>query len=237
MINNNLNSWNYRNIYKETYNLIKELGCCKIRRDSPHYLFFKKLIFRHHRYKEKVGYGVRHFRIKKTEIDNTQYELQIKRRTNQDEKKEYGEFKYESFDWYYCATGIKASNLTAASSRAVGCFRYEFKLKNRDENGNWTCNYCNKITNDSKEIHSDHIYPQHKILEEYCKTRKDVPVKFDKDRYTNETKFRLNDRKFHRGWIKYHNENVEFQMLCKECNRKKGTKTNFLAKSLNQKIQ
>ena len=232
-----INNWNYKNIYTQTYNIIKTLGCCEIRKDDEHYDFFNKLIYRHHRYKEKVGKGVRHFRIKKTVIDPSQYELQIKRKSNDDEILLYGKYKYESFDWYYCATGIKASDLTAASSRVVGCFRYAYKIKCRDEDGNWTCKYCNKITNNPKEIHTDHIYPQSKMLEEYCKTRNDVPVKFEKDIHTNETKFRGRDRKFHKGWIKYHNENVEFQMLCKECNRSKGIKTNFLPKSLNQKIQ
>lgn len=234
MINNNTkskaiqntvpNCWNYPNIYKETYNLIKDLGCCEIKKDSPHYEFFHKLIYRHHRYIEKVGKGVRHFRIKKTVIDPSQYELQIKRRSNEDEINKYGKYKYESFDWYYCATGIKASDLTAASSRVIGCFRFAYKIKCRDEDGNWTCNYCNKITNSPKEIHSDHIYPQSKMLEDFCKNRNDVPVEFEKDPQSNETKFRNVDFGFHKDWVDYHTKHAKFQMLCKECNRKKGTK-------------
>lgn len=230
-------TWTHKNIYTQTYNIIKKLGCCKINQGDKYFPFFYNLIYRHHRFREKVGKGVRCFRIKMTEIDPTQYELQIKRRSNEDEITLYGKYKYESFDWYYCATGIKASDLTAASSRVVGCFRYAYKINKRDEDGNWTCKYCNKITNNPKEIHTDHIYPQNKMLKEFCKNRNDVPVKFEKDINTNETKFRNEDIKFHTDWIEYHNDNVEFQILCKECNRKKGSKTNFLVKSLNQKNQ
>ena len=222
-------TWTHRNIYKQTYAIIKKLGCGKIKQGDEYFSFFLNLIYRHHRFKEKIGEGIRCFRIKMTEIDPSQYELQIKRRSIGDEEiQQYGKYKYESFDWYYCSTGIKASDLTAASSRVVGCFRYQYKLNNRNEDGSWTCKYCEKNTHNSKEIHTDHIYPQSKLLEDYCRTRNDIPSIFDKDKQTNETKFKSNDRKFHKGWIKYHNEHAEFQLLCKECNREKGVKTNFV---------
>lgn len=222
--------WNYRNIYKETFSIIKEVGCNKIKQKDKHFQFFMNLIFRHHRLKEKVGNGVIYFRIKMTEIDHTQYELQIKRKSIGEEISKYGKYKYESFDWYYCATGIKASKLTQAAHRVVSCFRHAYKLKNRNEDNSWTCTYCKKNTNNPKEIHSDHIYPQSKMLEDFCRTRDDVPTKFGKQEHTNETKFRNRDRKFHRDWVNYHNEHAEFQLLCKECNREKGAKTNFLPK-------
>ena len=219
-----MNRFEYPNIYLKTKKIIKELGCGIIKRDNEHFIFLHELIYRHHRYKEKVGKGVKHFRIKMTEIDNTEFELQIRRRSNPEEICEYGKYKYESFDWYYCATGIKKSDLSVAATKVVGCFRYEYKLKNRNPDGSWTCNCCKKRCENTKQIHTDHIYPQCELLKDFCRNRNDVPTKFDKQKHTNETKFRSSDRSFHRDWINYHNDNVEFQLLCKECNMKKGTK-------------
>ena len=219
-----MNRFQYPNILLKTKRILKELGCGIIKRDNKHFIFLHELIYRHHRYKEKVGKGVKYFRIKMTKIDNTEFELQIRRKRNPEEIEEYGKYKYESFDWKYCATGFKKSDLAVASTRVIALYRFTFKIKNKDENGNWTCKYCNKITNNTKEIHTDHIYPQCELLKDFCRNRNDIPTKFDKEKYTNETKFRNEDFNFHKEWVDYHNKNVKFQLLCKECNLKKGTK-------------
>lgn len=61
-----------------------------------------------------------------------------------------------------------------------------------------------------------------KIIYEFLENRYDIPTKFGKELITN--KITLKDSIFKDEWIDFHNINTTYQILCKNCNLKKGKK-------------
>ena len=212
------------NLYTITKITIEKLGCCEITKTNEDYGFFKALIKRHPDYKKKIGKGIRLFRIKKTEIDDTKYELQVKHSEG-----------YESFDWFSLAVGYipkPKDKLRSACREAIWKQCYSYKMNSKidiqydnlytDTHSVWICNFCNKTCKTTKEIQTDHIYPFSLLIRDFIKERFNIPTKFDKDERTKENTFKFEDYQFKKEWIKYHLDHAEYQMLCKDCNKKKG---------------
>jgi len=204
-------SWRY------SKNIIDKIGDEITRRNpfvrvfSTHedYDFICDLIKNHIHYDEKIGCGIDFFIIKKNYAGAN--ELNIQRTDG----------SIESISWSSCAKFNTQYNpkhdLTAAMREAIELNCYEFK-QNQDDK---SCRFCG----DDDDIQTDHHNPsfielQNRFLTENTET----PHKYTKRAGTHKVCFLEEDWDFEKMWIKYHNENCNLQLLCRDCNLRKSKK-------------
>jgi len=77
----------------------------------------------------------------------------------------------------------------------------------------YECEFCGS----NKEIQIDHEILFKKLTTEFLKTEQKIPNLFTKN-YSNETKFRQEDKNFENRWFEYHKNNSKLRQLCKKCN-------------------
>tara|TARA_R110001606_G_scaffold390459_1_gene557436 strand:+ start:101 stop:754 length:654 start_codon:yes stop_codon:yes gene_type:complete len=210
------------NMYYIVLKTLQKLGVGKVYKSNEDYKFLKEILKRHPKYKNKIGAGIKHLRVKMTHIDNTKYELQVARKDKISNITEY-----VSFDWETLAKGYipkEKDQVRQACREAIWTQCHDFKLNSQNDDDTWTCNNCNKICYTTKEIQTDHLYPFSFIVNDFKNTRPYIPKEFDKHSESNETRFRNNDFVFKNDFIEYHQEHAKYQMLCKSCNGIKGTK-------------
>ena len=84
------------------------------------------------------------------------------------------------------------------------------------------CKNCGDVNN----CEIDHIFPFHQIRTNFFKTinKNEIPNVFIENNCNRI--FRDSDIEFENKWKKYHLEHASYQVLCKNCNRKKSGKVN-----------
>jgi 5-methylcytosine-specific restriction endonuclease McrA len=196
---------------------ISDIGIgVKIRPTDERFYFLNELCKCHKQYNEKIQDGIEYFFVAKNRIYPKGNELRIKR------------INSDSIDisWVDCARNKcdkSEEMLNEAMRQAIKDFAIDYKKKNE-----LCCKRCNIKDIDYTEFHVDHIIPFSLIKKTFLDENKYagmIPTEFDSDKYSNIKIFQENDSEFKNSWIKYHNsfEN-NFQILCCECNCRKGKK-------------
>ena len=182
---------------------------CKSHED---YDFLCDLIKNHIHYNEKIGCGIDLFIIKKNFAGAN--ELNIKRTDG----------SIESISWSSCSKFITKSNykydLTTAMRTAVGVNNHAWKII-QIKKGNGFCVFCDATT----YLQTDHHNPSFMELKNrYLTQNTDTPHKFSKRAGSNETCFQEEDWDWEKKWIKFHDDNCNLQILCRDCNLRKPKK-------------
>jgi hypothetical protein len=121
------------------------------------------------------------------------------------------------FSWYNTAGFATVNPKTILAEAFRVCIDNQidkFKISCED----LKCEFCS-----SREIlEVDHIIQFKKLQEEFMKnTKEKIPLTFDKEKLTNRTKFKKEDKKLNDEFYKYHLENATLRILCRTCNRKR----------------
>lgn len=195
-----LNFKTKKEAYNYTKKIIYDLGECSIDINNKYYPFFSDLLENH---EWKNTKEIKCFIISKSFINC--YETSIERVDG----------SIECFSWNYCCGKSKKDLLTEAMRSSIDIYGWKFKSNTPI----LTCAICN--TNDG-DFHTDHKFPFINIKNKFLENRYDIPTKFGKELITN--KITLKDSIFKDEWIDFHNINTTCQILCKNCNLKKGKK-------------
>jgi 5-methylcytosine-specific restriction endonuclease McrA len=189
---------------------IKLLDICVIDKTHKDYYFFEDLISYHEWKEEKIGCGIKAFKITYNPYNRNERTVYIIRVDNTEI-----DFSYKK------CLGIKKNELTEAMRNSISSYTIEEKKKNKLE-----CNYCKIINLTNSEYHLDHkTIPFSTIKDNFLKeTTLEIPKVFDKDKIYLTAIFKDNDIKFKEAWINYHNLIADYQILCKTCNIKKSNK-------------
>lgn len=192
-----------------TRNLINTLGCCVIDKEHKQYIFFENLIKNHSEYEEKKGCGVNYFYIRRNKLNKKFYELIINRLDNTD----------IDISWVYCCQ-FKKRTITEDLTRAMREAVKEDIIKYKEEQKLLICNYCKSTDEIYENFHVDHSEPSFKTLkDDFLKQTKRVkPSSFGECKITNLTIFKDKDKDFKNEWVNFHNNNCNFQILCRKCN-------------------
>lgn len=194
--------------HKYTSNLINSLKTCYIFKDNTYYNFFVELLNNHPHKKEKIGDGVKGFKIEKHPI----YEYyQIFLIRNDDE--------IINFSYVQCCkfeTNSKISdseyNLKRAMRTAVDDQINEFRNKNIKK-----CCIC-EARCEFIEYHIDHKNPSYNYLyKNFIKKFPNYPTTFKKSKLFR-IEFNKEDEEYKNNWWLYHLNNASLQILCKKCN-------------------
>jgi hypothetical protein len=83
------------------------------------------------------------------------------------------------------------------------------------------CVFCG----DDDDIHTDHHNPSFiELQNRFLTDNIDVPKTFSKRVGTHKVCFEEKDWDFEKKWINYHDDNCNLQLLCADCNLRKGKK-------------
>ena len=196
-----------------TRTLIHSLGCCEIKKEHPEYIFFKNLIQRHPNSDEKVGAGIDFFYIEPNPMMKKYYQTMIRRIDG----------TQIDFSWVQCCNERKRSTqelLTRAMRTAVKEDVIKFKQNQRP----LICSVCKAMGELYEDYHVDHHNPSFQTLKDTFLIKRESPVSFEDCKKYNLTLFKDEDKKFKNDWIDFHNENCNFQILCRGCNFSKSNK-------------
>ena len=181
-----------------------------------HFGFLCDLLQNHSEREEKIGSGVRKFiisqnRIRPVDRNNKPiYHIDIQRTDG----------SIIDFSWIKCAksiTGSHKEDLNKAFRYAIRDQMYEFRTGIQ-----LICNICKKT--ELPEYHTDHKTIRFKdIVVDFLKiTRQSIPKTFTEDHTTHQTIFKQEDDIFVNEWKQYHKQHADYQLLCRNCNLKKG---------------
>lgn len=92
-------------------------------------------------------------------------------------------------------------------------------LKKREE---YTCELCKVQGTDPAVFHCDHIYEFRKLVVDFLKDRRDVPVSFEFIQCIPH--FTKSDIQFEMEWTEYHRTHATLRILCKSCNLRRPRK-------------
>lgn len=195
-----------------TRDLIKKIGCCKIKKDHEQFIFFNDLIKNHPEYDEKKGVGIKYFRIINNPLNRKTFHTIIKRKDN----------TKTNFSWVYCCQFKKRSptfNLFRSMREAIKDDTIGFKRKQNI----LVCNYCKEKDFIYEYYHVDHHEPSFKKLrDDFLKsTKQKIPTSFDTCEKSKLSIFKDEDKEFKNEWMKFHRKKCNFQILCQDCNLKK----------------
>jgi hypothetical protein len=193
-----------------TSNVIKR-GERNIYPDDDEFNFFISLIKNHQNSVKLLEDGVIFFMILKNDFNPTKID-KVMIKTKKDELK--------SFSWNKCC-GFKRKKdkLTIALRECIRPQIMDFKLKNEIK-----CCYCNKIEGSLTfcDFHIDHIKPFILLVDEFLQINTlPLPSEFIKTEKLL-YKFIDEDEDFKKKWYDFHLLNASLQVLCCECNEKKG---------------
>jgi len=182
--------------------IIKSLGYCIINREHDNYDFFCNIINNHPHKEDKIGVGIKYFSINPNPIQINSFHLTIMREDDTEI-----DFSCDPF---------KKRTLSDLMREAISNNTIEYKRNQK----NLICNICQIKNLPYSEYEVDHNKIPFSILRDNFLqiTTQPIPINF------NERFFNQEDIIFKNEWIDYHNNNCDFQILCKKCNSKKSNK-------------
>lgn len=196
--------------YEYTKNIIYSLGQCKINKNHKYFNFFCDLIQNHENKKEKIGCGIKNFIIKSNLIFKKYLSVFIERNDN----------TLMDFSWVCCAKHTfnnQKHNLIQAMRYSIKPQIYEFKKHQKIK-----CQIC--FAEDKIQYDVDHKAPSFKKISETFLKNNNSPKTFADHPNAYHAIFYEKDKEFKNKWNQYHKENAILQILCHECNLKKGSK-------------
>ena len=125
------------------------------------------------------------------------------------------------FSWLKCCNKRKQSNKDSLKRAMREAIKEE--TINYKKNNELICNECKNNTLNYEDYHVDHNSISFQELSDYFikETKYKTPESFDYCNISKLIKFKEDDVKFKKSWIKFHYNNMELQILCKKCNLKK----------------
>lgn len=200
--------------YKFTSNLIKNLNKCEIAEGDEHFNYFVDLINNHPNKEDKIGDGIKGFKIDKHPTYNN-FQMYIVRKNN-----ELISFsviaccnfypKYKKSDCEY--------KLTDAMREAVDEQILEFRYNNIRK-----CSIC-QTSSDFEIYHIDHKSPSfQQLCKNFISENSNFPISFDKNKNFRNV-FSSIDTPYKNNWFEYHKKNASLQVLCQKCNLTKPKK-------------
>jgi len=195
-----------------TRKIINNLGCCIINKEHTHFSFFNNLILNHPECDEKKGVGIDYFYIQPNPLVRKYFQTMIKRIDGTE----------IDFSWVYCCKFRERTpidNLLRAMREAIKNETIKYK-RNQSK---LICNFCKNENELYENFHVDHDNPTFKTLKDnFLKlTKKEIPLSFADCKKYNFTIFKKEDEDFKNEWVDYHNNNCNFQILCRDCNLRK----------------
>lgn len=182
-----------------------------MREDHEMFSFFKEIVMVHNEKDEKIGSGIDYFYFIVDTYGNDQ--LRIRQIDGND------------IDCSYIY-----SRITKARRNTDEFLNMALRNAIRDQivafrRGVETlqCVQCG----DGRNCDIDHIKPFSVIRNDFLKTvtKPEIPIDFyDDEENTCSSFFKMNDEDFERKWTEYHRLNATYQVLCRNCNLKKGKK-------------
>lgn len=202
---------------KDAQNFVRKfiinIGCKDIYPKDHEYKLLEDLINNHPKSKDKIGSGIKCFRIQKNHLNPKCLETIIERNDG----------SIIDFSWVKCSTSSSNSiidNFKAAMRQYVSVDIQKFK---RDSE--MKCVFCDHIGDVSSDFHVDHDNPSFKQLcEDFIKLHPNYPKIFDDDSNTHISIFKKEDKEYADRWRHYHNEKAKLQILCAPCNLQKSKK-------------
>lgn len=202
--------------------IIKSLGYCIIHRDHNKYDFFCNLINNHPYKEEKIGVGIKYFSINPNPYQINSFHLTIMREDDTEIDFSYDPFKKRTLS-DLMRYAIKDITIEYKRSMATQGVALESQIRGADKRNQQKliCNLCQIENLSYSEYHTDHNkVPFSKLRDNFLQiTNQPTPTNFD------EWIFNEEDIIFKNEWINYHNNNCDFQILCKICNLKKSNKS------------
>jgi len=195
-----------------TRNIINNLGCCIIKKNHTHFSFFDNLIKNHPEYNDKIGIGIDYFYIEPNAINNKYYQTMIKRLDGSE----------TDFSWVYCCQFKERAtkyDLVCAMREAIKYDTINYKKKQNK----LICNFCKTEKELYENYHVDHHNPSFQTLKNNFLqlTKKTIPLSFGDCKKYKLSIFKYEDEDFKNDWVDYHNQNCNFQILCRDCNIRK----------------
>lgn len=189
---------------KYTRARVNSTGYCKVKNHHKNFQFFQDLIGKHSEKDEKIGCGIDYFEL----CPNGSYPIMYLIRLNGTK---------DNFSYSNCATGKKSENKL---NRAMRDYIDDQILEFRSQSIMRCCN-CKKI---GGKFHVDHNKPPFcQLSRNFLKiNRLPEPTAFDEVK--GRKKFMEKDERFAKSWWTYHKINATLQILCVNCNMKKGGK-------------
>ena len=182
--------------------------------DHTYFSFFVNLIQNHPECDDKKGIGIDYFYIQPNPLVSKYYQTMIKRLDGSE----------TDFSWVYCCKfkeRTTSDDLLRAMRESIKYDTIKYKQKNK-----LICNFCKTENEVYENYHVDHNNPSFQILKDNFLqlTKKQIPLSFGDCKTYKLTIFKDEDEDFKNDWVEYHNNNCNFQILCRDCNlRKKKT--------------
>jgi hypothetical protein len=195
-----------------TRSIIEKISYNKIEKDNEHFIFFNDLIKNHPDFESKQGIGIDYFYIIPSPLTKQGYQTMIK----------HPDGNETSFRWRSCCE-FREKNTNEYLTKAMRTAVKEIVIQYKREQCELICNICKNKNEPYEKYEVDHDNPSFKKLKDdfLCITTIPIPSSFAKIEKINLTIFKDQDTNFENDWIKYHNENCRFQILCSGCNQRK----------------
>jgi hypothetical protein len=173
--------------------------------DTPNGIFLTELLSYHPNAIEKIGCGIKAF-VKRKHM--SEYILIILRTDGSE----------ESFSYKYCCGQVFDDMATAMRSAIMP---YTIEYKNTQPH---KCNLCGIVPFFS-QLHVDHKTIPFSVIKDIFLKKNNLvlPKSFSKNDLKMKC-FKPEDKALEDSWIAYHNKIADYQMLCQQCNIKKGNK-------------
>ena len=194
--------------YEYARDYIKNIGCCDVYEDNEHYKFLIDLLNNHSGKERKIGVGILYFKITRDVRNSNAYNTAVYRVDN----------SFEIFSWVYCCE-FKPRPEKTIINWAMRNAVYDITSKYKRDQPILVCNFCKLQSGNITDYHTDHDNPSFLQLQiDFFKiTKFKQPVGINRGDY----KFNDEDADYKNDWVKYHNSNCNFQILCKICNLSK----------------
>ena len=167
---------------------------------------FNKLLSYHPQKEEKIGCGIKYFRLSENKLQPNSFHIDIIRKDGSS----------VSFSWRECCKLEKFSccskdKLTEAFRCSISPHILLYLNKNKEK----ICATCSSTEN----IQVDHIIPFSHILAGFISSKNslDFPSEFDKNEF-HQNIFKSKHISIQNDFIKYHNSRAIYQYLCRKCN-------------------
>ena len=214
---------------KYTKNLLETLynnNDCIIDKNHEKYNFLFEMIQCHPELDEKIGVGIKYFKITPNAKNKNGMELKIVRIDDIEER----------ISWVCCSRNSfpKKDSKKFISDAMRNSIEYQIiEFKNSHP---LVCQICG-IDDDNCKYEVDHWNPEFvssrmdddqlcwsifKVLRDNFLSFNTSPTKFDKDVYSF-IKFRSEDYIFKNNWDSYHQSNAVLKILCKKCHKLKNS--------------
>lgn len=192
-----------------TSGILAGIGIGTVGPDHAQFMFLCDLVQNHADRADKVGPGIRHFRIARALSPSTErhYKTFICRIDDSE----------VVFSWVHCATRSQWS--PKQGLRQACRYAIQDHVQAYRDRQSRLCMSCSTTTGPFQVDHKTTKFQE--IVDEFVQTHP-PPATFMHDPATHRTRFNPEDQPFATAWTAHHEQRADYQLLCRACNLKKG---------------